>query len=401
MRPHFPTVIIGNIAMLHSADHILTTHTGSLPRPRPLLEMYGRRSRGEAVDAAAMSAAGREAVRSAVRCQIEAGIDVGNDGEQQREGFFLYVQHRMTGFGGTWKRWPRPDVERYPAFREMEQARAAANVGVSSLAPPRIIGPVRYRDPDEAEREPRELREVLAGMKNGFAEAFMSAPSPGILAAACKNDHYPSEEACVEALADALQIEYEAVVRAGFILQVDCPDLALERHRSYQDRPEREFLGFVERIVAAINGALTNVPRERVRMHVCWGNYEGPHDCDVPLASIWPVIRRANVGAFVLPFANARHAHEFKVLGKLPLAADQVIVAGVIDTLTNFVEHPEVVADRLERVAAVVGDPHRVLAGTDCGFDSTAGQGRVAEDVAWAKLRALVEGARIASARLL
>ena len=211
----------------------------------------------------------------------------------------------------------------------------------------------------------------------------MSAPSPGILAAACKNDHYPSEEACVEALADALRIEYEAVVRAGFILQVDCPDLALER------------------IVAAINGALANVPRERVRMHVCWGNYEGPHDCDVPLASIWPVIRRANVGAFVLPFANARHAHEFKVLGKLPLAADQVIVAGVIDTLTNFVEHPEVVADRLERVAAVVGDPHRVLAGTDCGFDSTAGQGRVAEDVAWAKLRALVEGARIASARLL
>ena len=387
--------------MLHSTDHILTTHTGSLPRPRALLEMYGSRARGESVDAATIAAAGRAATRAAVRRQLEAGLDVINDGEQQREGFFLYVQHRMTGFGGTWKRWPRPDVERYPLFKEMEQARAAANVGVTSLVPPCIVGPVRYRDLEPAEQELRELKDALAGMEGRAAEAFMSAPSPGILAAACRNDHYPSEEACIEALAEALRVEYEAVVGAGFILQVDCPDLALERHRSYQDRTESEFLGFVERVVAAVNHALRNVPRDRVRMHVCWGNYEGPHDCDVPLATIWPVIRRANVGGFVLPFANARHAHEFRELGALPLAPDQVIVAGVIDTLTNFVEHPEVVAERLERVAAVVGDPHRVLAGTDCGFDSTAGQGRVAEDVAWAKLRALVDGARIASERLL
>ena len=387
--------------MLHSTDHILTTHTGSLPRPRALLEMYGSRARGESVDAATIAAAGRAATRAAVRRQLEAGLDVINDGEQQREGFFLYVQHRMTGFGGTWKRWPRPDVERYPLFKEMEQARAAANVGVTSLVPPCIVGPVRYRSLAPAEQELRELKDALAGMEGRAAEAFMSAPSPGILAAACRNDHYPSEEACIEALAEALRVEYEAVVGAGFILQVDCPDLALERHRSYQDRTESEFLGFVERVVAAVNHALRNVPRDRVRMHVCWGNYEGPHDCDVPLATIWPVIRRANVGGFVLPFANARHAHEFRELGALPLAPDQVIVAGVIDTLTNFVEHPEVVAERLERVAAVVGDPHRVLAGTDCGFDSTAGQGRVAEDVAWAKLRALVDGARIASERLL
>ena len=387
--------------MLHSTDRILTTHTGSLPRPRQLLELYGRRSRGETVDAEAIATAGREAMRAAVKRQVEIGIDVGNNGEQQREGFFLYVRHRVTGFGGSWQRWPRQDVERYPAFKEMHESRNAANVGVSSLVPPRVIGPVRYRDPQEAEAEPRELKETLAGLKTGFAEAFMSAPSPGILAAACKNDYYASDEAYVDALAEALRVEYEAVARAGLILQVDCPDLALERHRSYQGRPEREFLGFVERIVAAINGALRNVPRERTRLHVCWGNYEGPHDCDVPLETIWPVIRQANVGGFVLPFANARHAHEFKVLGKLPLAEDQVIVAGVIDTLTNFVEHPEVVADRLERVAPAVGDPHRVLAGTDCGFDSTAGQGRVAEDVAWAKLAALVAGARIASERLL
>ena len=386
--------------MLWSAERILTTHTGSLPRPRQLLELYGRRSRGEAVDPEAIAVAGRDAMGAAVGRQIETGIDVVNNGEQQREGFFLYVQHRMTGFGGRWRRWPRTDVERYPAFKAMQEAQMAANVGVSSLAPPRVVGPVRYRNPSEADTEPRELKEALAG-RTGFGEAFMSAPSPGILAAACKNDHYASEKQYVDALAEALRVEYEAVARAGFILQVDCPDLALERHRSYQDRPEPEFLGFVERIVAAINGALRNVPRDSVRLHVCWGNYEGPHDCDVPLETIWPLIRQANVGGFVLPFANARHAHEFKVLGKLPLADDQVIVAGVIDTLTNFVEHPEVVADRLERVAAVVGDPHRVLAGTDCGFDSTAGQGRVAEDVAWAKLRALVDGARIASGRLI
>jgi 5-methyltetrahydropteroyltriglutamate--homocysteine methyltransferase len=387
--------------MLLSTDRILTTHTGSLPRPRHLVELYGRRSRGEALDPEAIADAGREAMRAAVERQIETGIDVGNNGEQQREGFFLYVRHRLTGFGGSWQRWPRQDVERYPAFKAMHESRAAANAGVSSLVPPRVTGPVRYRDPREAEAEPRELKETLAGLDSGFAEAFMSAPSPGILAAACKNEHYASEEAYIEALAEALRVEYEAVAQAGFVLQVDCPDLALERHRSYQDRPEREFLGFVERVVAAINRALRNVPRERVRMHVCWGNYEGPHDCDVPLATIWPVVRQANVGGFVLPFANPRHAHEFRVLGRLPLAADQVIVAGVIDTLTNFVEHPEVVADRLERVVAVVGDPRRVLAGTDCGFDSTAGQGRVAEDVAWAKLAALVAGARIASGRLM
>jgi 5-methyltetrahydropteroyltriglutamate--homocysteine methyltransferase len=348
-----------------------------------------------------IAAAGREAMRAAVARQLEAGIDIGGNGEQQREGFFLYVQHRMTGFGGTWRRWPREDVERYPAFKAMQAAQLAANVGPSSLAPPRVTGPLRYRDPKEAEAEPRELKEALAALNRGFAEAFMSAPSPGILAAACKNDHYRTEDEYVAALTEALRVEYEAIARAGFILQVDCPDLALERNRSYHGKPEREFLGFVERIVAAINRALRNIPRERVRMHVCWGNYEGPHDSDVPLETIWPFLREANVGAFVLPFANARHAHEFKVLGGLPLAADQAIVAGVIDTLTNFVEHPEVVADRLERVAQVVGDPRRVLAGTDCGFDSTAGQGRVAEDVAWAKLRALVEGARIASKRLL
>jgi 5-methyltetrahydropteroyltriglutamate--homocysteine methyltransferase len=241
---------------------------------------------------------------------------------------------------------------------------------------------------------------VLDQAAGGFVEPFLTAPSPGIVAAAMKNAYYASEEAYLEALADALRVEYEAIVDHGFLLQLDCPDLALERHITYQDRPLGDFLGFVERVVAAINRALVNVPRARVRMHVCWGNYEGPHDQDVPLADILPIIRQARVGGFVFPFANPRHAHEYRCFEGGVLDDDQILVAGVIDTLTNFVEHPEVVADRLERVAAVVGDPTRVLAGTDCGFDTSSGRGRVAPDVVWAKMKAMREGADLASRRL-
>ena len=387
--------------MKHSVDRILTTHTGSLPRPADLVQMYAKRANGEAVDEAALEAAGRAAMNVAVDRQIESGIDVGNNGEQQREGFFLYVQRRMSGFGGSWKRFARGDVERYPEFKRSLEIQSDGKVAVSNFAPPRVTGEVRYIDPRLAASEALDFKAALANRKDAFTEAFLTAPSPGIIAAACKNEHYATEEAYLAALGEALRLEYEAIVNNGFLLQIDCPDLALERHVSYIDEPDAKFLGFVERVVGTINTALRNVPRERVRMHVCWGNYEGPHDCDVPLRKIWPVIRQAKVGGFVLPFANARHAHEMKVLRELPLAEDQVIVAGVIDVLTNFIEHPEVVADRLERVAAEVGDPRRVLAGTDCGFDTSAGMGRVATDVVWAKLRALAEGARLASARLL
>src|SRR6185295_6466020 len=234
----------------------------------------------------------------------------------------------------------------------------------------------------------------------GFVEPFMTAPSPGIIAAAMKNEYYDSEEAYLAAVAAAIQVEYEAIVRSGFLLQLDCPDLALEGHLTYNDRPLGEFLGFVESVVEAINHAIVNVPRDRVRLHVCWGNYEGPHDRDVALADILPILQKAKVGGFVLPFANPRHQHEWRVLQKYPLADDQVIVAGVIDDLTGFGEHPEVVADRLENVARAVGDPHRVMAGTDCGFDTSAGMGRVTEDVVWAKLAAMAEGAKIATQRL-
>ncbi len=387
--------------MRWSEERILTTHAGSLPRPPDLVGLYVRRAAGEPVDPAEIEAAGRAALEWVVPKQIEAGIDVGNNGEQQREGFFLYVQRRMSGFGGSWQRRQRGDAARYPVFLRMLEEQQASRKAVSNMHPPKAVGAVRYLDPAAVNAECADFRGVLDRASGGFVEPFLTAPSPGIVAAAVKNEHYDNEDAYLAALADALRIEYEAIVGHGFLLQLDCPDLALERHISYQDRPLSEFLGFVERVVAAINRALENVPRERVRLHVCWGNYEGPHDQDVPLAEILPLIRAARVGGFVFPFANPRHAHEYHCFddGK-GLDDDQILVAGVIDTLTNFVEHQEVVAERLERVARAVGDPRRVLAGTDCGFDTSAGMGRVAEDVVWAKLRALCHGARLASERL-
>ncbi len=386
--------------MRWSDERILTTHTGSLPRPPALTRLYVRRARGEPVDAAEIARLGKEAVAQIVAKQIEAGVDIGNNGEQQREAFFLYVRHRMSGFGGSWKRWPRGDVERYPILKEQMARMLAAREAVGNYEPPRAIGEVKYADDSELRAELADFRAVLDAHPQGFVEPFYTAPSPGIIVGAMKNEYYDSEDAYLAAVAAALKVEYEAIVKAGYLLQLDCPDLALERHLSYNDRPLAEFLGFVERVVAAINVAIADVPRDRVRLHVCWGNYEGPHDRDVPLEDILPILQKAKVGGFVLPFGNPRHQHEYRVLAKYPLADDQIIVAGVIDDLTGFVEHPEVVADRLENVARVVGDPRRVMAGTDCGFDTSAGMGRVTEDVMWAKFRAMAEGARIASARL-
>jgi 5-methyltetrahydropteroyltriglutamate--homocysteine methyltransferase len=386
--------------MRRGDERILTTHTGSLPRPPDLTALYVRRARGEPVDPAALAAATQSALRWVVPKQIEAGIDIGNDGEQQREAFFLHVCHRMSGFGGSWQRWPRADVERYPGFKRAFEARLAGKEAVGNFAPPKAIGEVRYVDAALVHAECRAFRAVLGEVEGGFAEAFLTAPSPGIVAAAMRNEHYDTEDAYLDALGAALKVEYEAIVGEGFLLQLDCPDLALERHVSFQDRPLGDFLGFVEKVVATINRALANIPRDRVRLHVCWGNYEAPHDCDVPLAEILPILNQAHACALVLPFANPRHAHEIRCLAETPLDQDQIVVAGVIDPLTNFVEHPEVVAERIERVAHAVGDPRRVIAGTDCGFDTSAGMGRVAEDVVWTKLAALSEGARLASERL-
>jgi 5-methyltetrahydropteroyltriglutamate--homocysteine methyltransferase len=378
-----------------SESRILTTHAGSLPRPKPLVDLQLRASRGETVDPGALSRAAADATRQAVARQLECGIDVGNDGEQPRESFVTYVRYRLSGFSGESKRPPVKDIAAYPSFRALVQGR------VSLLtSPPRATGEVHYADRGPLDREIAAYGKALGEQPRQFAESFWTAPSPGIVASAMQNDHYGSLSDYVNAVADALKTEYEAIVAAGFVLQIDAPDLAMERHRLFGERPLAEFLDFVELVVAAINRALAKVPRDRVRLHVCWGNYEGPHTFDVPLDELAERLYRARAGALVLSMANPRHAHEHRTLAKYPLPKDWNLVAGVIDTTTNYVEHPEVVADRIETAAKAVGDPRRVLAGTDCGFDTSTGFGTVAEEIVWEKLRALAEGARIASARL-
>jgi 5-methyltetrahydropteroyltriglutamate--homocysteine methyltransferase len=387
--------------MRRGTSRILTTHTGSLPRPRELTRLYALRASGMPVDEFEIARAGRDAVRRIVNKQREVGIDVGNNGEQQRDSFFLYLKNRLSGLGGSWERPSRADIDRYPEFKRMWMEQHAARTQVSALGGlPKAIGEVRYLDARAITDECCHFQNVLAETPDVFLEPFMSAPSPGILAMAVRNEYYDTLESYLAALGAALRVEYEAIVSHGFLLQIDAPDLALERHITFKDKPVAAFVAFVEQVVAVINRAIEDIPREQVRLHVCWGNSESPHDCDVPLEDILPALLGADVGGLVLPFANPRHAHEFRYFNKFRLANDQVLVVGVIDSLTNFIEHPEVVADRIERVAAAVGDPTRVLAGTDCGFDTSAGWGRVAEDVVWAKLASLRDGARLASQRL-
>ena len=387
--------------MRRSTERILTTHAGSLPRPENLTTLFVRRARGEGVGTDEIAAAGRAALRAIVPKQVEAGVDVGNDGEQQRDSFFLYLKERLTGLGGTWQRPSRADVDRYPEFKKLYLAQTSSKARVSpNEGLPMAVGEVRYVKPDAIEAECRDFTDVLNANPGAFTDTFMNAPSPGILAAAIRNQHYDTERRYLEALAEALRVEYEAIVRAGFVLQIDAPDLALERHISFKDKPLSVFVEFVENVVAVINNALRNIPPDRVRLHICWGNSESPHDADVPLEDILPAVQQAKVGALYLPFAGPRHAHEFRCFKRFPMRDDQILIAGVIDPLTNVVEHPEVVADRIERVAAVLGDPAKVMAANDCGFDTSAGWGRVSPDVVWAKLRTLRDGARIASERL-
>ncbi|MDX2157021.1 MAG: cobalamin-independent methionine synthase II family protein [Hyphomicrobiaceae bacterium] len=387
--------------MQRSTNRILTTHAGSLPRPEALTALYVARVRGEAVDESVLAKAGADAVPWVVKAQLDAGMDIISNGEQQRESFVLYLRRRLSGLGGVGSRVASSDMDAYPKYKEAMARQVAVRPSVSNRDQlPKCVGPIGYIGQADLKEEIESFRTALAAVAGRYAEAFFTAASPGILAAIVRNEHYASQADYIGAVAEALRTEYEAIVAAGFLLQIDAPDLALERHTSFRDRPLAEFQAFVETVVAAINRALANVPRDRVRLHVCWGNYEGPHDRDVPLADIWPILQKANVGGFFLPFANPRHAHEVKVFERMPPAPDQVLTVGVIDTLTNFVEHPEVVADRIERVARIVGDPTRIIAGTDCGFDTSAGMGRVAEDVVWAKLRAMRNGADIASQRL-
>ena len=386
--------------MQRSESRILTTHAGSLPRPRALVDRFVRASRGEAVDAAAQDRDVLAATERAVAQQLTCGVDIGNDGEQSRESFFTYVRHRLSGFGGQAQRPLMRDLALHPGFLELMLPHYTRG-SVSLLTAPKAVGAVRYQNRAPLDADLARFAAVAAAQPQRFAETFWTVPSPGIVACAMQNEHYASLGEYVDAVAAALQTEYEAVAAAGHVLQIDAPDLAMERHTLFADRPEQEFFDFVDATVAALNRALAAIPPERVRLHVCWGNYEGPHTCDVPLASLLPHLVPARVGAIVLSMANPRHAHEHRVLARQALPASWLLIAGVIDTTTNYVEHPEVVAERIERAARAIGDPHRVLAGTDCGFDTAAGMGQVADDVVWAKLRALRAGAELASQRLL
>jgi 5-methyltetrahydropteroyltriglutamate--homocysteine methyltransferase len=310
-----------------------------------------------------------------------------------------YVRERLSGLGGRSAHPVMADMARYEGFMAL-RAQAPGRERVDLAAAPRAIGPVAYTGAQAIAAECAQLTEALARAGQPFVEAFVSSPSPGLVALAFQNAHYSSLPEYVGAVARALAHEYRAIVAAGFILQIDAPDLAMERHAQFAGEPLEAFLDFVRLVVGALNGALAGVPAGRVRLHVCWGNYEGPHDLDVGLEEIWPEIAKANVGAFMLSMANPRHAHEIRFLAGGAFPADAILIPGVIDTTTNYVEHPEVVAARIEQAAAAIGDPTRIIAGTDCGFESATGLGAVAADVAWVKLAALAAGARIASTRL-
>jgi 5-methyltetrahydropteroyltriglutamate--homocysteine methyltransferase len=379
------------------ADRILTTHAGSLPKTKELSRLYAANAAGTGPgeDFGAKVEAAEAAV---IARQIECGVDLLNDGEVGREGFFSYVRHRMTGFGGRSERPIMRDITMYPSFLEfIMQPRGEQ---VSLLAPPAAVGEITYRGASAIAEDCARLKRLLAPQTGKYSDAFMTAPSPGIVAAAMSNQHYPDMASYVAALGTALAHEYRAIVEAGFILQIDAPDLAMERHTLFADKPLGDFLDFVKLVVAAINTALAGILTDRVRLHVCWGNYNGPHECDVALADIWPEIAKATVGGYLLSLANPRHEHEVALFrdGILPKTA--VLAAGVIDTTSNYVEHTEVVAQRIERAVEAVGDPLRVQACTDCGFETSAGFVTIPEDVVWAKLRALRDGAALASRRL-
>jgi 5-methyltetrahydropteroyltriglutamate--homocysteine methyltransferase len=362
--------------------------------------MLAARFRGEHVDGEALNAAIGAATREVVERQVAAGIDTVNDGEQARESFVTYVQHRMDGFGGQTQRRLMADMTDFPTYMELIQRRGR-QTAVSLMRAPACTGPVRYTDAGrravaaESDAFDRALERVVPP-----ADRFMTATSPGIVCTVMYDQHYGSIERYVDAVADALRTEYEAIVARGYVLQIDAPDLAMERHCFFADRPATEYIAFADHVVAAINRATAGIPRERIRLHVCWGNYDGPHTRDIAAAELLPSLYRANVGALLLSMANPRHAHEYRVFRTHPLPPHMSLVAGVVETTTNYVEHPEVVADRIERVAEAIGGSDRLMAGTDCGFDTTAGFGLVAPEVAWAKLAALRAGADIAARRL-
>ena len=377
--------------MKRSTDRILTTHTGSLPRPSDLTTMLEALDTGNAPDPAAFEARVRRAVADVVRQQVDAGVDVVSDGEQGKVGYSTYVRHRLTGFGGESAGRPRADWADFPEAAARGERR-------STVSRPACNGPIDWKDRTAVEKDVANLRAAVEGGQP--AEAFMTAASPGVIAHFLPNQHYASREAYLARLVDVMKEEYDAIHRAGFVLQVDCPDLAMGRHLAFPDLSDAEFLKIAAANVEALNHALRDIPADRMRLHLCWGNYEGPHHRDIPLRSILGIALKARPQALSFEGANPRHEHEWVVFREVKLPDDRIIIPGVLDSTTNFIEHPELVAQRLVRYAEVVGR-ERVMAGSDCGFATFARSASGVEpEIAWAKLRSMTEGARLASAQL-
>jgi 5-methyltetrahydropteroyltriglutamate--homocysteine methyltransferase len=376
--------------MKRSTERFLTTHTGSLPRPDDLIRMMYAKEEGVPVERAALEDRVRVAVEESVRRQAEAGVDIVNDGEMSKPSYATYVKDRLTGFGGTGNTFVYQDLADFPNLAK----RVFGDPGRSRRKTPACNAPIGVRDPGAAAADVRNLKAAFARVKAG--EMFLSAASPGVVSLFFRNDHYKSQEEYLFAIAGAMRHEYETVANAGIVLQIDCPDLAMGRHIQYAGLPLAEFRKKIRLHVEALNHALANIPPDRLRMHLCWGNYEGPHHCDVPLAEIIDVVFTARPGAISFEAANPRHAHEWTLFERVKLPEGKVLIPGVLESKTNFIEHPELVAQRIARYAKLVG-PENVIAGSDCGYGTWVGQAAVDPDVVWAKLAAMAEGARIAS----
>ena len=376
--------------MSASAGRILTTHVGSLPRSQAVTDVLFAREREESRDVTRDEEVITRAVAEVVRRQVEVGIDVVSDGEMSKISYATYIARRLAGFGGDTPREPGQDLVEFPGLLRKLAERGAT----AKYRRPRCIAAVTVKDTQPLATDIGNLNAAVAAAQP--TAAFMNAASPGVIALFQPNDFYRTQDEYLEALATALQTEYEAIVRAGIILQIDAPDLAMGRHTMYRDRSLEEFATLAARHIEVLNHALRNVPPERLRMHVCWGNYEGPHHYDVPMARLLPIVLKARPQALLFEAANPRHAHEWAVFKSVSIPEDKILIPGMLTTTTNYIEHPELVAERLERFANIVGR-ERVMAGTDCGFGTFAGFGPVEPDIAYLKLRSLVEGAQIAS----
>jgi 5-methyltetrahydropteroyltriglutamate--homocysteine methyltransferase len=376
--------------MQRSDTRFLTTHAGSLPRPDDLIRMMYAREEGVPVDAAALAARVRAAVAEVVQKQVAAGVDLVNDGEMSKPSYATYIKDRLAGFGGTGNTFVYQDLADFPKL----QQRVFGDPGRSRRKTPACNAPISVRDRQAPETDADNLRAAVAGSR--VAGAFMSAASPGVVSLFFRNDHYKDFEAYIYAIADAMRHEYETVARAGFVLQIDCPDLGMGRHIQYADLSLAEFRKRAQLHVEALNHALGNIPAEQLRLHMCWGNYEGPHHRDVPFADVIDIVFSARPAAISFEAANPRHAHEWTLFETVKLPDGKVLIPGVIESKSNFIEHPELVAQRIGRYARLVGREN-VIAGSDCGFGTWVGQAAVDPDVVFAKLKAMAEGAAIAT----